>query len=363
MSKSVDIVVGGQYGDEGKGAVALWLADNQPYDFYVRTGGENAEHRVRTQKGEELCFHIVPSATASVNAKRATSVLAPGMTFNPKSLEREWKKLGEAGREIWIDLHCAMITEHLRKSGIAAAKERGSTHLGVGATMAAKVRRNGTCLLADDVWRLLEAIPGVTVTNVTRRLGTLHKSPSILVEASQGTMLSLDHGHYPYCTSRNVTATGALSDAGLNWSDVQNVVMVVKAVPTRVPGNSGPSAGWEMTWEEVCERASRPFEVIRQTSGGSAGEEAGGIERPFEISFSELWLAAQLNGPTAVVLTYLDWWEYSDLGCQREEDLSTKSRDLITRVENATGAPVILARTGPNYWDMVRFHGHLVRPY
>ncbi|MCK4302649.1 MAG: adenylosuccinate synthetase [Candidatus Eisenbacteria sp.] len=357
MNKQVDVVVGGQYGDEGKGQVALWLADNYPYDFYVRTGGENAEHRVRTKHEENFCYHIVPSATASDNADTAISILAPGMTFNPLSLAREWKGWGKLGREIWVDKHCAMITERLRKSGMDAATKRGSTHLGVGATMAAKVRRDGSCLLANDVAHLLKQLPGVILKDVTRALlkwGT----GSILVEASQGTMLSLDHGYYPWCTSRNVTAMGALSDAGLSWRDVQNVVMVVTARPTRVPGNSGPSAGWELTWKQVCERAGRPLEVIRQTSGGSAGEEAGGIERPFEVSFEELQLASQLSGPTAIAVTHLDWLNMEDLGCQLPEQLSQVSLDFIARVENATKAPVILARTGPEYWDQIEFKGH-----
>jgi len=197
------------------------------------------------------------------------------------------------------------------------------------------------------------------VVDVTRMLLSLHGT-SILVEGSQGTMLSLDHGYYPYCTSRNVTAMGALSDAGLSWRDARNVIMVVKAVPTRVPGNSGPSLGKELTWREVCQRAGRPFEQIRQTKGGSAGQDAGGIERPFEVSFQELRLASQLNGPTAIVVTYLDWLNIVDLGCQLPEQLSRESRSFIAKVEQATGAPVVMARTGPNYEDHVMFPGRRV---
>lgn len=355
---SADIVVGGQFGDEGKGQVALWMGDHGRYAALLRTGGENAEHRVTTQDGRQEVFHILPSATASYS--EAPILLPAGMTFSLDGLRRELGRGNLADRgDIVVDQNAAIITDELRESGREAANGRGSTFLGVGATMAEKVRRAGNCQTARDHAEELEGM-GVRVGNVVRYMRAMErKAPGepvpILIEGSQGTMLSLDHGYYPWCTSRNVTSSGVIDGCGLAWQNVARVIMVVKALPTRVPGNSGPSFGRELTWERACERAGRPYEEILQTADASAGAGpgAGGVERPFELSFEELEYAASLNRPTSVVLTFLDWWNYGDLGVRTYSKLSAESRRLIADVEEACEAPVFMVRTGPKYWDLI----------
>lgn len=376
----VDLVVGGLYGDEGKGQVALWLADHNKYNAHVRTGGENAEHRITDREGAEHTFHILPSASMSQN--RAPLLLPAGMTFSLDGLLREVEYVTETARaevgpvpgpwkegpETVVDRNAAIITYALRKSGEEAAKKRGSTFLGVGATMAAKTARAGGCSTAKDHIDMLGDI-GVQVGNVASWLRTHDRDQGydedfpVLIEASQGAMLSLDHGHYPFCTSRNVTATGALSDTGLNWRDVRRVVMVIKALPTRVPGPSGPAAGQELTWEAACRRAGRPYEEIAQTSSGddpAAGPGAGGKERPFELSMDEVEYAAGLCGPTSVVLTFIDWYDYTCNGAKQQRHLTPKVNRLIHRVEEAAGAPVMYVRTGPAYGDLVHMRPGLV---
>ena len=355
----VDVVVGAQYGDEGKGQVALWMADHNPYDVLLRAGGENAEHRVTTREGRRETFHILPSALAS-ERKPSIVGLPAGMTFSLDGLRREVELHKPIG--LFVDRNAAIITEDLRESGMSAAKTRGSTFLGVGATMAAKVARNGSCTIASRYLREIEDMGG-TVSNVAAVLRLYDRNENggwdtpthVLLEASQGVMLSLDHGYYPYCTSRNVTASGALSDCGLNWQDVNRVIMVVKAVPTRVPGNSGPSAAKELSWKEVCARAGRPYEEIAQTADAStgAGPGAGGVERPFEISMVELRQAADLCGPTSIVLTHADWYDYSCLGARQQRHLSPKIKLLAHDIEEVMGAPVTQIRTGPEYNDVV----------
>jgi adenylosuccinate synthase len=361
----VDVIVGGQYGDEGKGQVALWFADHVQYDALVRVGGENAEHRVTRNDGTKKTFHILPAGTSA--GKGVPVFLAAGMTCSVGGLLREAANEPVA-TPIFIDRNAAIITDELRESGVGAAKMRGSTFLGVGATMSAKVARAGECITAREAKVAIE-VPGanIRVVNVAAQLRVMDRDQPeggfdapfrVQVEASQGAMLSLDHGHYPYCTSRNMTAPGAISDAGLNHKDVKRVIMVLKAVPTRVPGPSGPSAGKELTWEEVCSNAGRPFEEIVQTADEpGAGKGAGGVERPFALSFEEIEYAAGLVGPTSIVLTFIDWYDYTCHRARQKRHLSPKVMSLIRSIEEAAGAPVIQVRTGPEYHDIVYMRG------
>jgi len=264
----------------------------------------------------------------------------------------------------FLDRNAAIITDDLRVLGVQAAADRGSTWLGVGPTMAAKVARrivNGQpeCPTAGQFAYELKEL-GIDVGNAVAYLNSFDRATDydeekqVLIEASQGALLSLDHGHYPWCTSRNVTAVGAVSDTGLSARNIRRVIMVVKAVPTRVPGRSGPAAGKELTWEEVCKRAGRPYEEIYQTADlAGGGKGAGGLERPFELSMGELQYAAELNGPTSIALTFADWYDYSVFRARQTRHLSPKVMRLVKRVEEVTRTPVFMVRTGPGYGDMV----------
>jgi adenylosuccinate synthase len=356
MQTVVDVVVGGGYGDEGKGTIAYQLAREGKYGIYVRAGAENAEHRVVTPSGAQHVRHILP--VGGIIPRPVDLVLCAGMTFSLDGLRREMQYI-VPGQRVIIHENAAIISPELRERGRAAAEARGSTFLGVGATMAAKVRRHGGVKTAGDCRGQLERMGPVLVVPDSGHWS--ESGQEVLLEGSQGTMLSLDHGHYPYCTSRNMTAMGCLDQAGMNWQQVREVLLVIKALPTRVPGNSGPTGGEEMTWEEVCEESGRPFEQIRQTShgeDGSAGDGAGGVERPFRLSLLEIERAISLNGPTGIVLTFLDWWSYDDLGVQMVGDLSIKSRRLIAAINEITRStssycPVVMVRTGPAYEDYV----------
>lgn len=357
-SRNVDIVIGGQYGDEGKGTITAMMAYAEHYPVLVRTGGENAEHRVQRPDGELIYHHVLPSALAVAHhhGNAHTVVLPAGMTFSVGGLRREvdqYQDVLGCRDVILVDRNCAIITEEIRQEGMDASKARGSTFAGVGPTMTRKVARNPSwrCPIAADKRAEIEDIPGVRVTDTVAALHLLlAQDKAILVEGSQGTMLSLDHGHYPYCTSRNVTSSGVLSDAGLSWCNVRRMVMVVKALPTRVPGPSGPTGGKELTWVEARRRAGRPQDdvTIEQTPGGVGGaaKGAGGRERPFEISFDELMKAADLNGPTEIALTFLDWWDYEDKDKRYRVDLGLLSEALADNIEESTHTPVTVLRTG-----------------
>lgn len=358
--RKVDVVVGAQYGDEGKGMVALQLALREEYAALVRTGGYNAEHRV-PWAGEERTFHCLPVACLTGPPEVETQelkqlvALPAGMTFGIWKLAEELYELAKLyppknstmrDRRFMVDPNAGIVSPHHIDEGQGAAKARGSTFLGVGPAMADKVRRHsfGVASYYPELGSFLEGRVAIALEAVMLQGGL------VLIEGSQGTMLSLDHGHYPYCTSRNVTAMGALNDAGLPWNRVRDVWMVVKALPMRVPGLSGPSAGKELTWEEACERADRPFEEVIQTETAHG---AGGKERPFEISWPELRYAAALNGPTAIALTFLDWHNYIDLGIRSLDSLSIQSRELVYKVQIACKAPVKLIRTGPEIADCI----------
>ena len=352
--------------------VAYQLAERasragSPYDMLVRTGGENAEHRFLDMDGRAWRFHILPCAVADAETRaHAMCFLPNGMTFSIGGLRREMEHFDNipgGPPSVFVGPNAAIILPEYVEEGMAAANERGSTFLGVGATMARKVRRHGFKVAKDYEEELINiGVEAITANSFLPDIyereksfdGCPGKPPcNVLLEASQGAMLSLDHGQYPFCTSRNVTAPAAVADAGLRWDAIRDVWMVVKVIPSRVPGPSGPSSGKELTWEEACNRAGRPQEAIRQTEMDKGVGTGGMLERPFEFSWFELEYAVALNAPTKMAVTFIDWLNYEDLGVTTRSLLSLYSREFIRRVERKTGVRVGLIRTGPRAQDCI----------
>ena len=345
----VDVLVGGQYGSEGKGNIASYLASE--YDVLVRVGGPNAGHTVYLGGGNTYAYHHLPSGTMHTNAKL---ILGPGATLNVPNLMKEIAECGVTADRLSIDPQAMIIDEQDIKFETATLKNTiASTAQGVGAATARKVLRGafprkergewkGRVRLARDVRELTPFIEETRpLLDEAFRLGK-----RVFMEGTQGTGLSLQHGPYPHVTSRETTASGCIADAGIAPTRVRRVVMVCRTFPIRVQNtDTGQSSGpmqHEISYKELADSSGISEAQLRKTEKTTTTQRQRRVGR---FEWSLLRRAASLNGPTDVALTFADYLDTKNSSAQRFEQLTPSTIRFIEEVEAVTGAPVSLIST------------------
>lgn len=336
----VDVIVGGQFGSEGKGQVAAYLASD--YDLLVRVGGPNAGHTVH-ENPKPYTFHLLPSGTRKNQS--AQLVLGPGATLKVDVLMREIAECDVDAQRLAIDPQAMIIDAQ----DVDAEKELtaviASTGQGGGAATARRImgRSSGKVRLARDVKEVrpfLREACGVFED-------ALRDGKRILLEGTQGTGLSLYHGFYPHVTSRDTTVAGCLSEAGLSPTNVRRVVMVCRTYPIRVesPKAKGRTSGWmsqEIDWTSVSKRSGIPVEKLRSTERTSTTNRR---RRVSEFDWVLLRKAASLNTPTDIALTFVDYINQKNADARRFEQLTVDTLRFIEEVQRVAGAPVSLIST------------------
>jgi adenylosuccinate synthase len=242
----VTVIVGGQFGSEGKGKVAHFLAKEMQATVAIRVGGPNSGHTVIGPNGEPIIFKQLPTAALLPNV---ICVLPAGSYIQPDILLEEIKLAGLDRDRVLIDPNAVVITERELTAEYESELRGsiGSTQSGTGAAVLARIQRSGAVRFARDEDVLCPYVQAVTPFLRDR----LDKHQRVIVEGTQGFGLSLLHTpHYPYATSRDTTAAGFVAEAGLSPLDVDDVVMVIRAFPIRVPGNSGPLPN-ETSWPSI----------------------------------------------------------------------------------------------------------------
>ncbi|MGH2659144.1 MAG: adenylosuccinate synthase [Actinomycetota bacterium] len=328
------IVVGTQWGDEGKGKVTDYLADQM--HFVVRyQGGNNAGHTV-VAEGHLLKLHLVPSG---ILYPHLTSVIADGVVIDPGVLLEEMDTLAGLGIDVSrllvsgnahmimpYHLELEKVTErHLGKHAL------GTTKRGIGPAYADKAARIGLriqdlfdekifrekldvvlkeknlvltkiynrlpleseCIVEDYMGHAQRLRPYVADTSKLIHEG-LRAGQSVLFEGAQGTLLDLDHGTYPFVTSSNPVAGFALASAGIGPKEVDRVIGVTKAYVTRVGAGPFPT-------EDTGPDGERLGEVGREF-----GVTTGRKRRCGWFDAVVVRYAARLNGLTEIFLTKLD---------------------------------------------------------
>ena len=349
----IDIIVGGQFGDEGKGSISAWFAMNKKYKAAVRVGGYNAEHRF-SHNGKVYTGRVLPCAFINKSIKL---YLGAGHLFSIDALKEESLRNGVPASRITIDSNTGIVTKkHMGQSENADRSKRGgTTGRGAGKAAVHKVMRDGTFKVASKYASLAKMYKIGDISGKIRK--DLLGGKDILVEGSQGAFLSVDHGYYPYCCAKNVTPAGVLAEVGAGISDVREIIAVYRAFPMRVPGHSGPSLGKELPWSKVEKKAGKLSEdEKRQTlSDGSKG----GYERMFEWNWEEFRKSLILCSPTQMVLTFADWICTDDKGVNKQAHLHFSVRERINRMEEIAfevlgrNVKVTLIKTGPNEDDIV----------
>ncbi|MDH5655265.1 MAG: adenylosuccinate synthase [Spirochaetia bacterium] len=332
---SAHLVVGTQWGDEGKAKVIDYLCEN--IDIIVRyQGGANAGHTVKVGN-EEYIFHLIPSGILYQNT---ICVIGNGVVLDPVSFMEEMDSLKERGidafeRTILSDsLHLVLPLHRVidgHREGLAGSKKIGTTGRGIGICYADKMLRVGLRMgdlldetvlknrlehilefknaeltrlynlkevelapLYDDLLKFRDRVQGL-IRNTSFYLNEeLKNGKKVLLEGAQGTALDIDCGTYPFVTSSNTTTGGAITGSGMSFQHLKRVTGICKAYVTRVGEGPFPT---ELFGEEG--------ERLR----GYGREYGATTGRPRRTGWFDTELvkhSARINGLTDLALTKLD---------------------------------------------------------
>jgi len=395
---AVTVILGAQWGDEGKGKVVDALAAESHY--VVRySGGANAGHTV-VVGGDVFKLHHLPCGTLHDGP---VSVLGGGMVIDPWAFVEELDALAErrdAG-EVWISHEAHLVLPHHRKNDEGGGFV-GTTGRGIGPAYSDKARRVGLragdlvdeTVLRERLSRLLEAKPNSTrrvgwtdvdtamqaLSGVRERLvglvrdtgqelrAALRRGERVLFEGGQGTMLDLAYGTYPFVTSSHPTVGGIVVGAGVSHKALDAVHGVVKAFTTRV--GFGPF---------LTEIEDEGMALRLRGSGSNQWDEYGTTTgRPRRVGWLDLVqlrYACEINGFDGLVVTKLDvlsgldsvkvcvayqdgqpvyrevpgWGPLEGLG--RRDALPREVLDYLELIEEATETPVVMFSTSPRRED------------
>jgi adenylosuccinate synthase len=331
------VIAGGFWGDEGKGKIISYLALNDKLDLCVRTGSVNAAHTI-WYKAKRYALHMVPGGFVQ---EKCRLLIAAGANVHVAQFFKEIEETNVQKRT-GIDSQASIIEEKHSAQDKASPhlKGLGTTGWGVGPAIEERVRR--TAKLAKDIPELQTYLTDAAAeTNQAIDAGR-----RVLLEGTQGILLSLYHGTYPYVTSRDTSASAICSEAGVGPTKINTVIVVLKSFITRV--GTGPLPG-EISKEEAEKRGW--FET-------AAGTGRDRRSAPFNLELAKK--AVMINGATQIALTKLDATYPECKNARDYQELSKQAKQFIHNVEEQTRIPIALIGTGPQALDIIdrRKHPH-----
>jgi len=331
------VVVGTQWGDEGKGKIVDLLT--RYADYIVRfQGGNNAGHTLVVE-GKQFIFHLIPSGILYENKK---CMIGNGVVIDPEVLLTEMEELEQSGLPVSPERLMISENAHLimpyhkaldlkQEAALQGSKRIGTTGRGIGPCYGDKILRKGIKigdLLDDDLFRdklrdnveeknfqLTKRLNSAAVSfdaiyrefqhyaeklapylgNVSVELDAARKSGRhILFEGAQGTQLDIDHGTYPFVTSSNTVAGNACTGSGFGPVHIDAVIGILKAYTTRVGSGPFPSELFDETGDQL------------QKKGGEFGATTGRKRRCGWLDSVVANEAVRLNGVTGLAVTKLD---------------------------------------------------------
>jgi adenylosuccinate synthase len=328
------VVVGAQWGDEGKGKVVDYLSGS--FDYIARcAGGHNAGHTVIIG-AQRYVLQLIP---CGILRPGRSAVIGPGVVVDPSALVREIDMLKEAGVDVngrlFLSDRAHLILPYHRQVEKAAEAARGASKIGttsrgIGPTYEDKMARRGlrvcdlvdaqcfrrkleivlkekaiiyhalsgenldTTGVLDEAQRLAERVRGFVCDTASLLGRAMQQGKSVMIESAQGTMLDIDHGTYPYVTSSSASAGGACTGLGVPPTRINGVIGVTKAYTTRVGSGPFPTEMPDLEAKEVRER------------GKEFGAVTGRPRRCGWLDLAVLRYAAMINGIDSLVVTKLD---------------------------------------------------------
>lgn len=330
----IQVVIGSQWGDEGKGKIVDLLAKNSDYTVRFH-GGNNAGHTV-VINGKKHPFHLIPSGIFNKNTK---GVIANGTIIDPEVLIGEIQNVEKEGmslkNKLFISPRCHLIMSYHKALDEAYENARGKNKLGttkrgIGPTFADKVSYNGIRIYELMDWRTfvekftfqaeiknkilkLFKVKPVNIREELKRYRTyrgkllpyvkdtflllqnaVKSKKNILLEGAHGTMLDIDFSPYPFSTGSNVVTGAVNTGSGIPASKVQDVWSVVKAYLSRVGGGPLPT-----------ELHNKTADMIRE-KGAEYGTTTGRPRRIGWLDLEAVKFACEVNGTTKLAITKLD---------------------------------------------------------
>jgi adenylosuccinate synthase len=334
----VSIVVGGQFGSEGKGKIALEIVRrDRSVAAAVRVGGTNSGHTAIGADGRTYALRQLPAASVDRSVR---VILPPGSYIDLQIFRDEVNQLGLTPDQVAVSPMTRIITrKHKDWERVADLNSAiGSTQSGTGAAVMAMTARGANSfplhsIQADEVPELQ---PFRRDTGAELRC-LLDTDKRVVVEGTQGFGLSLLHGSYwPKATSRETTAAGFLAEAGLSPRDVDDITLVIRCHPIRVAGDSGPLIG-ETTWEQIAAEAGITGDIREFTTVTAQLRRVGRFDP--EI----VRRAIQVNQPSRIVLNHLDYVDPR----VRDGFLTARARAFVEKIEADIGSLIDWLGTGP----------------
>ncbi len=409
MSKA-DLIVGIQWGDEGKGKIVDLMA--QDYDVVCRyQGGHNAGHTI-VVGDKTLALHLIPSGVLNANA---INIIGNGVVISPEALIEEMQQFGSLKGRLFISDKAHMILKHhilidQAREKLRGAKAIGTTGRGIGPAYGSKIERSGhrmgelrdTEKLAQNLidyfttYRAIFEAMGIKtpdfdelkaeldmyakelliyVEDTTALVWkSLDEQKKVLLEGAQGTLLDIDHGTYPFVTSSSTISSGACIGLGLSPKDIGNVTGIVKAYCTRVGNGPFPTEDFEEDGKKLGKNGhefgtttGRPrrcgwFDAVavKYASRINGCDQLSLMKLDVLDGFDKVKIctAYEIDGKRVETLPQslenlkpiyeeFDGWNGSK-GVDKYEDLPSNAKAYVKKIEEITGTKVGLISTGPD---------------
>jgi adenylosuccinate synthase len=410
-----DLIVGVQWGDEGKGKIVDMLA--QQYDMVCRSqGGHNAGHTIWVD-GVRYALHLVPSGVLN---PKAVNIIGNGVVLSPESLIKEMEQFENLEGRLFIsdkahlNLSYHALIDQARER-LKGDKAIGTTGKGIGPAYSDKINRVGVRVgellnpeklsasildyfaqnraifdvleipTPDETELLTElqsfkAKLGDFIANTTNMVWkALDDNQKILLEGAQGTMLDIDHGTYPFVTSSSTVSAGACTGLGVNPKDIGKVTGIVKAYCTRVGNGPFPSEdlgedgkrlgkqGHEFGTTTGRARRCGWFDAVacRYASRLNGCDELALMKLDVLDGFKEIkvcvayeldgkeidYLPSDLENVTPIYQTF-EGWEKSE-GARKFEDLPAQAQAYVRVIEEISQTKVGIISTSPDRNDTI----------
>ncbi|TLP39454.1 adenylosuccinate synthase [Arcobacter arenosus] len=412
---SADLIVGIQWGDEGKGKMVDMLAQN--YDVVCRSqGGHNAGHTIWVD-GTRYALHLIPSGVLN---PKAINIIGNGVVLSPESIIKEMSQFENLEGRLFISdkahlnlPYHALIDQ--AKERLKGDKAIGTTGKGIGPSYAEKISRTGFRVgellnpkkLASGIIEyfeqnraifdvleietpkedeLVELLASYTkelapfIANTTNMVWkALDENKKILLEGAQGTLLDIDHGTYPYVTSSSTVSAGACTGLGIAPKDIGVVTGIVKAYCTRVGNGPFPSEDFGPDGDTLAEvghevgtttgrkRRCGWFDAVavKYSSRLNGCDQLSLMKLDVLDGFPKIKIcvAYELNGeridymPSDMddvrpIYEELDGWD-SVVGCREYDKLPENAKKYIEKIEELTGVKVGIVSTSPERDDTI----------
>ena len=339
---SLWVVVGGQFGSEGKGKVSAFITAKEDIDICVRCGGPNSGHSLTDEGGSSRVLRQLP--TGFVNPR--TRLLIPaGALIEPTVLKEEIESFSIDPSRVGIDGNAFIIEEKDRQTERALhLRERlSSTLCGVGAAVSRRVLRGEDAKLAKEAGTIYPWLARLIVNVSAEVNAALDKAESVLIEGTQGFGLSLYHSEsYPRCTSRDTTAAGFLSEVGVSPRLVTEIVVVFRTFPIRVAGQQAGPLKDEIDWEQLRSESGYPYDIAEMTSVTNKVRRVGRFD--WDLAKG----AVTVNRPTRLAINGLDYLSYKNKGAPDWTSLSSEAKQFVLRLEATLETSASYFGSGPS---------------